>query len=150
MISVGGFYYRNPHNRGQVYSNDGGETLLVGDVGEAAGAERSCATVAIPKVTLADGTVVDGNVLDTAAYQQMAADPNCFSMNQIFPGGYTPAFGGNITDTSLVIGVEGELKSGFLSGALFDLSGSVGRSESSFNLTNTLNPSSGIRHTNGI
>lgn len=141
---VGGFYYRNPHNRGQVYSNDGGETLLVGDVGEAAGAERSCATVAIPKVTLADGTVVDGNVLDTAAYQQMAADPNCFSMNQIFPGGYTPAFGGNITDTSLVIGVEGELKSGFLSGALFDLSGSVGRSESSFNLTNTLNPSLGL------
>ena len=141
---VGGFYYRNPHNRGQVYSNDGGETLLVGDVAQAEGAERTCATVAIPKVVQADGSVVDGNVLETAAYQQMVADPNCFSMNQIFPGGYTPAFGGNITDTSLVIGVEGELKSGFLSGAFFDLSGSVGRSESAFNLTNTLNPSLGL------
>ncbi|TKB47550.1 TonB-dependent receptor plug domain-containing protein [Thalassotalea mangrovi] len=131
---TGGFYYRNPHNRGNVYSIDGGETLLVGDVGQAAGGPRTCAVVPanVP------------NVLDTPEYQAMVADPNCFSMNQIFPGGYTPAFGGNITDTSLTGGVRGDFKDGFMDGVYFDLSASVGRNESDFNLKNTLNPSLGL------
>ena len=84
------------------------------------------------------------NVLATAEYQAMVADPNCFSMNQIMPGGYTPAFGGNITDTSLAIGTKGIIKEGFMADVSYDLSGSVGRSESSFNLKNTLNPSLGL------
>ncbi|KGJ89362.1 TonB-dependent receptor plug domain-containing protein [Thalassotalea sp. ND16A] len=131
---TGGFYYRNPHNRGNVYSIDSGETLLVGDVAQASGAARTCAVVPanVP------------NVLDTQAYMDMVADPNCFSMNQIFPGGYTPAFGGNITDTSLTMGTRGDIKTGVLADWTFDLSGSVGRSESSFNLKNTLNPSLGL------
>jgi iron complex outermembrane receptor protein len=145
---TGGFYYRNPHTRGSVYGGPGvddgrrdedGEiiltaTLLVADIAQSQGAERSCDVVR---------TNV-GNVLDTLAYQEMVADPNCFSMNQIFPGGYTPAFGGNITDTSLAIGTKGEINSGFLEAVSFDISGSVGRSESSFNLKNTLNPSLGL------
>ena len=28
----GGFFFRNPTNRGAVYSGDGGETLLIGDL----------------------------------------------------------------------------------------------------------------------
>jgi iron complex outermembrane receptor protein len=145
---TGGFYYRNPHTRGSVYlgpgvddglTGDAGDviltpTLLVGDVGQSQGADRTCGPVR---------TNV-GNVLDTADYQSMVADPNCFSMNQIFPGGYTPAFGGNITDTSLAIGTKGEIKSGLLEDVTFDISGTVGRSESSFNLKNTLNPSLGL------
>ncbi|WP_286262839.1 TonB-dependent receptor plug domain-containing protein [Thalassotalea atypica] len=131
---TGGFYYRNPHNRGNVFSIDGGETLLVGDIAQSEGAARTCAVVPanVP------------NVLDTQAYQDMVADPNCFSMNQIMPGGYTPAFGGNITDTSLTMGVKGDIKSGILAEWFFDLSGSVGRNESDFNLKNTLNPSLGL------
>ncbi|MDP5032459.1 TonB-dependent siderophore receptor [Paraglaciecola sp.] len=131
---TGGFYYRNPHNRGQVYSADGGATLLVGDVGQSQGLARTCAEVPanVP------------NVLVTDEYQAMVADPNCFSMNQIFPGGYTPAFGGNIVDTSLAIGTKGEIKSGMLAEVMYDISGSVGRSESAFNLKNTLNPSLGL------
>lgn len=130
---TGGFYYRNPHNRGSVYSTDGGETLLVGDIdGVGVGSECAVVPANVP------------NVLDTQAYQDMVADPNCFSMNQIFPGGYTPAFGGNITDTSLVIGTKGEIKSGFLEEVMYDISGNVGRSESSFNLKNSLNPSLGL------
>jgi iron complex outermembrane receptor protein len=145
---TGGFYYRNPHTRGSVYlgpgvddglRDDAGDviltpTLLVGDVGQSQGADRTCGPVR---------TNV-GNVLDTADYQSMVADPNCFSMNQIFPGGYTPAFGGNITDTSLAIGTKGEINSGLLKDVTFDISGTVGRSESSFNLKNTLNPSLGL------
>ncbi len=132
--AVGGFYYRNPHNRGSVFSLDGGETLLVGDVAQAGGAARTCAVVPanVP------------NVLATAAYQAMVADPNCFSMNQIMPGGYTPAFGGNITDTSLTMGAKGDISTGFLANWYFDVSGSVGRNESDFNLKNTLNPSLGL------
>ncbi|XQW84212.1 TonB-dependent receptor plug domain-containing protein [Thalassotalea piscium] len=136
----GGFYYRNPHNRSNVFSNDGGETLLVGDVAQSQGAERTCAVVAIPKN--ADGS--DGNVLDSAAYQAMVADPNCFAMNQIMPGGYTPVFGGNITDTSFTAGTKGEFKSGFLNEWYYDLSGTVGQSASTFILNNTLNPSLGL------
>lgn len=137
---VGGFYYRNPHNRGNVYSIDGGQNLLVGDIAQANGAARTCAAVPIPKN--ADGS--DGNVLATDAYQAMVADPNCFSMNQIFPGGYTPAFGGNIADTSLTMGTRGDIHSGFLKDWHYDVSGSVGRNESDFNLANTLNPSLGL------
>jgi iron complex outermembrane receptor protein len=130
---TGGFYYRNPHNRGSVYSADGGATLLVGDVdGVGVGSECAVVPANVP------------NVLDTQAYQDMVADPNCFSMNQIFPGGYTPAFGGNITDTSLVIGTKGEFKTGFLADVMYDISGNVGRSESTFNLKNSLNPSLGL------
>ena len=131
---TGGFYYRNPHNRGNVYSVDGGETLLVGDIAQSQGAARTCAVVPANV----------GNVLNTPEYQAMVADPNCFSMNQIFPGGYTPQFGGNITDTSLTIGTKGDINSGMLEGWYFDLSGSVGRNESKFNLKNTLNPSLGL------
>ncbi len=134
--AVGGFYYRNPHNRGNVFSTDGGETLLVGDVGLATTGVASCGTPVV------DATV--GNVLDSADYQAMVADPNCFSMNQIMPGGYTPAFGGNITDTSLTIGTRGDIKSGLLADWFYDVSGSVGRNESSFNLSNSLNPSLGL------
>jgi len=132
--AIGGFFYRNPQTRGSVYSADGGETLLVGDIAQANGAERTCAVVPanVP------------NVLNTQAYQDLVADPNCFSVNQLYPGGYTPAFGGNITDTSLTIGTKGDINEGFLKGWFFDLSGSVGRSESSFNLSNTLNPSLGL------
>lgn len=132
--AIGGFYYRNPHTRGSVYSADGGETLLVGDIAQAGGADRTCAVVPAN---------VD-NVLNTQAYLDMVADPNCFSLNQVFPGGYTPAFGGNITDTSLTIGTKGDINEGILKDWYFDLSASVGRNESSFNLSNTVNPSLGL------
>ncbi|ARD45073.1 TonB-dependent receptor [Colwellia sp. PAMC 21821] len=131
---TGGFYYRNPHNRGNVYSIDGGETLLVGDIAQSQGAARTCDVVPANV----------GNVLNTPEYQAMVADPNCFSMNQIFPGGYTPQFGGNITDTSLTVGTKGDINSGMLEGWYYDVSGSVGRNESKFNLKNTLNPSLGL------
>ncbi|MFT6989868.1 MAG: iron complex outermembrane receptor protein [Paraglaciecola sp.] len=90
-------------------------TLLVGDVGQSQGAERTCGVVR---------TNV-GNVLYTADYQSMVDDPNCFSMNQIFPGGYMPVFGGNITDTFLAIGTKGEINSGFLEEVSFDISGNL-------------------------
>ncbi|GLX79544.1 hypothetical protein tinsulaeT_28840 [Thalassotalea insulae] len=147
----GGFYYRNPHNRSNVFSIDDGATLLVGDVGFATDGVATCSMSNAYVETMLGGdgssSLVPsnvGNVLDTAAYQAMVEDPNCFSMNQIMPGGYTPRFGGNITDTSFTAGTKGEIKSGFLTNWYYDVSGSVGRNASTFILRNTLNPSLGL------
>lgn len=124
----GGFYYRNPHNRPQVFSNDGGETLQVVDTTGAGG----CANVPISGLNHAQITSAVNALPD-----------NCFTFFSMFPGGFTPNFGGNITDTSLAVGTKGEFKNGFASGILYDFSGVVGRSESTFQLFNSVNASLG-------
>ncbi|MEM7277527.1 MAG: TonB-dependent receptor plug domain-containing protein, partial [Pseudomonadota bacterium] len=73
----GGFYFRNPNNRGSVFSGDGGATLLIGDLTPTDG--LACPTVA-----------VTNNVPDPTALGQVFADPNCFSFQEIFPGGVKP------------------------------------------------------------
>ncbi|MFY8299262.1 TonB-dependent receptor plug domain-containing protein [Pseudoalteromonas sp. SS15] len=138
----GGFYYRNPQTRPQVYSNDGGDTLLVADL------DGLDTGISCPTVNLKDA---DGNrILDVtqiAAYQQIASNSdigqNCFAFNEILPAGFTPFFGGNITDTSFTVGTKGEIESGTFAGAYYDLSGSVGRNESRYFITNTVNASLG-------
>jgi iron complex outermembrane receptor protein len=140
----GGFYYRNPHTRGTVYSVDGGNTLLVGDltpgpvgqenVGLGLGDGISCPTIPITTANVtSQQNYIDG----------VQNNPNCFAFNEMIPEGFTPNFGGNITDTSLNIGTKGEFKEGFAKGIMYDLSGSVGRSESSFLIFNTINASLG-------
>ena len=106
---TGGFYYRNPNNRGNVYSVDGGQTLLVGDVLAAQGmGSANCPTVAVT-----NGTP------DPAAFAQVRNNPNCFTFHQPFlgapdglPGGFTPQFGGDVYDYSLVSGVRGTTTTG--------------------------------------
>jgi iron complex outermembrane receptor protein len=129
----GGFYYRNPHNRGGVYTNDGGATLLVADIdGLNNGIE--CPTV----------NVTSGNVLGQADYgliadNSTAVGANCFAFNEMLPGGFTPNFGGNIIDTSITMGTRGQIDDTLS----YDISGSVGRNESSYVIYDTLNPSLG-------
>ena len=127
----GGFYFRNPHTRGGVYSNDGGDSLLIGDVAQAAGADRTCQPVAI----------TSNNVLQQDDYiNNVANNDNCFAFNQLAPGGFTPNFGGNIIDTSITMGTRGELDNG----VMYDVSGSVGMNESSYVIYNTVNASLGL------
>jgi len=133
---VGGFYYRNPHNRGNVYSVDEGETLLVGAVN---GDQSTCNVVPIPKIADTNGNTVDGNVLTSQPYLDMLADPNCFAMNQIRPGGYTPQFAGTVEDHSFFAGVKGDI--GEWS---YDASAGMGNNKSTFSLKNSLNPSLGL------
>jgi len=129
----GGFYYRNPQTRSGVYSNDGGETLLVADLTPDMSA--NCPTIAI----------TDGNVLDDAAYVNgVANNPDCFAFNEVLPGGFTPNFGGNITDTSLTIGTKGMFTDGFMKDVYYDLSGSVGLNESRYFIYDTVNASLGL------
>ena len=89
-----GFFFRNPNSRQSIYSLDGGQTLLIGDVLRAHGmGSANC-----PEVR------VTNNVPDQDARAQVFADPNCFSFQEIAPGGFTPQFGGIVTDSSVVAG----------------------------------------------
>jgi iron complex outermembrane receptor protein len=62
-----------------------------------------------------------------------------FSFLEVFPGGFSPIFGSDIEDMSLVSGLKGQLGSGLR----YDFSGSFGQSDVEFNLRNTINPSLG-------
>ena len=75
-------------------------------------------------------------VADQSALAQIAGDPNCYSLIEKFPGGFTPQFGGYVHDLSLVGGVRGYLGEAWF----YDLSASVGRSNAQFYIYNTINP----------
>ena len=125
-----GVFFRNPNTRLGVFSNDGGRTLLVGDVLAAHGmGTAGCPTVAVA-----------GHVPDPVALQQVAADPNCFTFQELFPGGFTPQTGGTATDASLVAGVRGFTAGGFN----WDLSGSLGMHRTDHFVRNTINASLGL------
>ncbi len=120
----GGFYFRNPNTRGAVFSNDEGETLLIG---------RLAGDGDIPEVKITD------NVPDPVALQQVIDDENLFTFQEIFPGGFTPRFGANTQDASLLVGLRGTVAEQLG----WDLSGSYGRHASDFFIRNTVNASLG-------
>ena len=122
----GGFYFRNPNTRGAVFSGDGGATLLIGDLTPNDG-------MGCPTVTITD------NVPDPVAFGQVANDPNCFSFQEIFPGGFTPRFGGDVQDYSVLGGVKGETDGGLR----WDASIYYGFNEVDFFINNTVNASLG-------
>ena len=124
-----GIFFRNPNTRLGVFSNDGGRTLLVGDVLAANGmGSADCPTVRI----------ID-NVPDQAALQRVIDDPNCFTFQEVFPGGFTPQTGGTAADASLVGGLRGSTAGGFD----WDLSGSLGVHRTDFFIRDTINASLG-------
>lgn len=124
----GGFYYRNPNTRGGVFSNDDGQTLLVGDLTPNPDGSSSC-----PVVNIVD------NRPDPAALAAVQADPDCFTFYEMLPAGFRPLFGGVITDGSIAMGSRGDLANDIR----YDVSASVGRSEVEFRIKNTLNASLG-------
>ena len=107
-------------------------SLLVGDrvwaetdVQEAGG----CATIP-----------VINHVPDAAALQQVEADPNCFALYSRFPGGFTPQFGGDLIDYSLVSGLRGFMSNSRLT---WDASIGIGRSKVEQFIFDTVNASVG-------
>jgi len=128
----GGFFFRNPNTRGGVFSGDGGATLLIGDVLDAAdGIVDGSAGCPVVSIT--------NNVPDATALGQVFANPNCFSFQEMFPGGFTPRFGGTVDDFSTAVGVRGEMDNGWA----YDVSGYFGRSFVDFAIRNTVNASLG-------
>jgi iron complex outermembrane receptor protein len=67
------------------------------------------------------------------------ADGSLFQFSSIFPAGFTPMFGGDITDYSLTGGLKGK----FSSGLTYDISGRYGNDKLSYTLWDTVNPSMG-------
>ena len=120
----GGFYYRNPNTRRGVFSNDAGKTLLVGALD---GDESK-----VPVVTITN------HVPDPVALQQVFDDPNLFTFQELFPGGFTPRFGGYTKDQSIVAGVR---TTGSKLG--LDFNAAYGRHHADFFIFNTVNASLG-------
>ncbi len=122
----GGFFFRNPHTRGGVFRGpvleDGTPTVKVADLsGNGTG---NCPVVRIVN-----------NVPDSAALAAIAGDPNCYSLIEKFPGGFTPQFGGYIHDLGMAGGVRGDLGDWY-----FDVSITAGRGNAQFYIFNTINP----------
>ena len=146
----GGFYFRNPNTRGAVFSNSGGETLLVGNLrgltAEMAEweARKAAAETAGQEFTElsphdADDIPITNNVPDPVALQQVFSDPNLFTFQELFPGGFTPRFGANTQDASLLVGLKGTIAEDLG----WDLSASYGQHASDFFIRNTVNASLG-------
>ena len=128
---TGGFFFRNPNTRGGVFSLDGGRSLLVGDREWAATGVAGAG--GCPSVPIVDA------VPDADALAAVEGNPDCFTLYSRFPGGFTPNFGGEAQDMSLVAGVRG-----FTEGGLnWDLSASVGAHEADLFIENTVNASLG-------
>jgi len=140
---TGGFFYRNPTNRGGVYRGPlvdaitgasdaaGVASVLVGDL-DGLGVGGAC-PAGIP-LTGTAGLIPDATVL-----AQVTADANCFSFVETIPGGFVPRFGGKNEDQSIAIGVRGLLNNGLS----YDLSAYTGSNETRFAIDNTVNASLG-------
>ena len=131
----GGFYFRNPNTRGSVFSGDGGATLLIGDL-DGVGSGGEC-----PTVTITD------NVPDSEALNSVLSDDNCFTFQESQggrwpgrPGGFTPRFGADTVDRSILLGIKGTIADPTIT---WDLSASNGRHHADFFIFNTVNASLG-------
>ena len=160
----GGFFYRNPTDKEGVYTKrvtnyvqengkdkldkDGKKiikddtiSLLIADIsGNNSG---NCARYGYEET--ADGKKAEK--LDPATYQEklkaLKADDKCFHYAEEIHGGFTPRFGGEITDQAFMFGIKGEAK--VLGKALgWDISSYYGTSKADFYLKNSLNASLGL------
>ncbi|MCO4811339.1 MAG: TonB-dependent receptor [Gammaproteobacteria bacterium] len=140
----GGFFFRNPTNRGGVYAGptvdpitgaldpDGIASVRVGDLdGDGPG---TC-----PAGIPLSGT--DGLIMDPAILAAVSADPNCFSFVETIPSGFVPRFGGDNEDMAIAAGIRGEFSMG--TGLSYDFSVSQGSNRTDFFIRNTVNASLG-------
>ena len=143
---TGGFYFRNPHTRGGVFRGplleDGNRGLLVGDRvwAETAPESREPPPGREPGAGGCPIIPVVDHVPDAAALAAVEADPNCFTLYSRFPGGFTPQFGGDLIDYSVVGGLRGFASNGFT----WDASASFGVSEIDQFINDTVNASLGF------
>ncbi|MDX2234070.1 MAG: TonB-dependent receptor [Hyphomonadaceae bacterium] len=140
----GGFFYRNPTNRPGVFGGPtvnaatgaadpaGVASVLVGDL--SVNTAGDC-PAGIP-LTAGGGLLPDPTILAA-----VTASANCFSFVELFPGGFTPRFGGELEDKSIVVGLRGALPIG--SGLNYDVSFTYGQNDIDFFIKNTINASLG-------
>ena len=121
------FFFRTPMDRQGVFVEQGRGAFLIGD--------------GLPGTTCKDrysGVAVNAaNVKQYAA--ELAADAECFAYMEQSPEGFTPDFGAEIRDHSLVSGVSGTLANGLY----YDVSASLGRNGIDLSIDDTVNASLG-------
>jgi len=164
----GGFFFRNPTNRGGVFRGPDvnpatGNTVTNNDNGTPAddtddfltddqtGAVVAATSASVRVGTLAGGaaacprgiplTAGGGLIPDPTILASVTGDANCFSFLELFPGGFTPRFGGNNRDYAITGGLRGELDVG--NGLGYDISASYGSNKTDFFIRNTVNASLG-------
>lgn len=125
----GSFYYRNPNTRTSVFINPNDGTRLFFDMTN--NNTGNCPTPTIP-----------GSAGDAQALAAVSANANCFSFNERFPGGFTPRFGGRVTDGSIAAGMRGSLDKNEAE-LTYDISMVVGRNNIDYELRNSVNASLG-------
>tara|TARA_R110001583_G_scaffold13909_10_gene59007 strand:+ start:3348 stop:6251 length:2904 start_codon:yes stop_codon:yes gene_type:complete len=125
----GSFYYRNPNTRTSVFINPNDGTRLFFDMTN--NDTGNCPTPTIP-----------GSTGDAQALAAVSANANCFSFNERFPGGFTPRFGGRVTDGSIAAGMRGSLDKNEAE-LTYDISMVVGRNDIDYELRNSVNASLG-------
>ncbi len=142
----GGFFFRNPTNRGGVFAGptvdpdtglldpadadmDNVPSVLVGDLSTANTGD------CINGIPLTGG---GGLIPDPTFLASITADANCFSFVELFPGGFTPRFGGDLEDKSVVTGFRGAIGN-----LTYDLSYTYGQNDINFFINNTINASLG-------
>ena len=131
----GGFYFRNPDTRNGVFASGG--VRLVGAVTQSAFDSNACDQYRqAPASASASTEAIQADFDNLAA---LAADPNCFSFNEYFPNGFTPRFGGTITDSSFAAGIRGELSENLS----YDVNVYNGESINEFFIFNTVNAARG-------
>lgn len=129
--TIGGFFYRDANGREGIFTTNGGDRL-VGDL--TPGDASTC--LGTPA---GGGFVAAGSPGDAAVLAAAAADPNCFTWANVFPGGYAPSFGSDLEDTSLVFGLRGQTEGGWN----YDVSAGLGKNELTFKIDNVASPSFG-------
>lgn len=141
----GGFFYRNPTNRGGVYLGptvdpntgaldpNGVASVLVGDL-DGLGVGGGC-PAGIPLLG------PDFLIPDPTIRAQVVGDANCFSFIETIPGGFVPRFGGDNEDSAISVGVRGDFELG--TGLSYDFSLSRGSNRTDFFIRNTINASLG-------
>ena len=157
----GGFFFRHPDARSGVYNqsvglfNDDGTPVLdaegnqefvnarlVGDLTPGDGINCPGAinfNAGEANSGRVDNPLIIGGDNEAAMLAQINADPNCFVFNEMFPGGFTPQFGGKLNDASIAMGYRGEMENGLA----YDVSMHVGRNQADFFINNTVNASLG-------
>ena len=140
----GGFFFRNPTNRGGVFEGPSVDPVT----GALSSADNAVASVSVgnlagidPAACPAGIPLVNGTIPDPTVLAQVTADANCFSFVETLPGGFVPRFGGDNQDVAFVVGARGDLDVG--TGLGYDVSFSYGENTTDFFINNTINASLG-------
>ena len=137
----GGFYFRSPRRRTGIFAGDATLDSPLSD--------EQRPSIVIDQMPWEDTALpaecnpTDSSILVGESAQgsgptldAIAANPRCYAFNLRFPGGFTPQFGGDIEDSSIAIGLRGEVTEDFT----YDISYVYGRHEVDHFIYNTINP----------